>query len=371
MNRASLRLFFLVLALLLAGLRIEAKVSESAFGKMPDGTSIEIYTLENGRVKARVMTYGATLVSLEVPDYNGKVADIVLGYETFPPYLAPPKTHFGVIVGRYANRLAHGAFTLDGKGYQVVKNEGDNTLHGGAVGFDMRVWKAQVVPNGVEFTLVSPDGDQGFPGTLIAHVRYTVRQNSLKIDYSATTDKDTVVNLSNHSYFNLAGEGNGDILGHLLTIKADYYTPVDAARIPTGEIAPVAGTPFDFRKATRIGARIDDNNEQLKPGGGYDHNWVLNGPQGTLREAARLVEPDSGRIMTVSTTQPGVQFTTGNFLDGTAHGKHHHVYQKRSGLCLETQHFPDSPNHPNFPSTELKPGHSYHNVTLFTFSTQR
>ena len=351
---------------------MEAKVTESSFGKMPDGTNVEMYTIEDGAVKARVINYGARVVSLEVPDRNGKVADIVLGYDTFAPYIAPPRTYFGAIVGRYANRIAHGTFTLDGKQYHLVKNEDGNTLHGGAEGFDSKVWKGHAIPNGVEFTLVSPNGDQGFPGTMTVHVRYTLVNKSLTIDYSATTDQDTVVNLSNHSYFNLAGEGQGDILGHLLTIPADHYTPVNSALIPTGQIAPVAGTPFDFRKQTAIGARINEPNEQLKLGhGGYDLNWVLNGPMGVMHEAARVVEPKSGREMIVKTTQPGVQFYTGNFLDGSAHGKHGHVYQKHSAFCLETQHFPDSPNQPNFPTTELKAGQTFHSVTVFTFSTQK
>ena len=350
---------------------MEAKVTESSFGKMPDGTNVEIYTLQSSHVKVRIMTYGARVVSLEVPDRNGKIADVVLGYDTFTPYTQLPKTYFGAIVGRYANRIAHGAFPLDGKEIHVVTNENGNTLHGGAQGFDSRVWKARVIPNGVEFSLVSPNGDQGFPGTLTAHVRYTLEQDSLKLDYSATTDKETVINLSNHSYFNLAGEGNGNILGNLLTIAADRYTPVNADLIPTGTIAPVAGTPFDFRKQTEIGARINENNEQLKLAKGYDQNWVLNGKQGELREAARVVEPKSGRVLTVTTTQPGLQFYTGNMLDGTAHGKHGHVYGKHAALCLETQHFPDSPNHANFPSAELKPGQTFHQVTVFTFSTQK
>lgn len=361
---------FTFLTLSMMAMPLEATVTESVFGKMPDGKSIEIYTLHDGPITARVMTYGARVVSLELPDRHGKIADVVLGYDSLAPYLAPPKTYFGAVVGRYANRIAHGAFSLNGKQFHVVKNEGDNTLHGGAEGFDSRVWSARVIPNGVEFTLVSPDGDQGFPGKLTAHVRYTLQNRALTIEYTATTDKDTVVNLSNHSYFNLAGEGQGDILGNLLTIHADRYTPVDATLIPTGQLAPVEGTPFDFRKETAIGARINDNNEQLRLGHGYDHNWVLNGKAGLLREAARVVEPTSGRVMTVSTTQPGVQFYTGNFLDGTAHGKHGHVYTRRSALCLETQHFPDSPNHPTFPSTELKPGQTYHTVTVFAFSTQ-
>ncbi|MGA3222214.1 MAG: aldose epimerase family protein [Acidobacteriaceae bacterium] len=356
-------------ALVLLASHVEAKVTKSVFGSMPDGTKVEIFTLEEGSLKARVMTYGARLVSLEVPDRSGKISDIVLGYESLDGYTADPKSYFGSIVGRYGNRIAHATFTLDGKRYDLPANDGVNTLHGGIKGFDKLVWKGQEIPHGVELTLVSKDGDQGFPGTLTARVRYTLEAHALKIEYFATTDKDTVLNLTNHSYFNLAGEGQGDILNHLVIIPADRYTPVDSGLIPTGELAPVAGTPLDFHKATAIGARIDDPNEQMRLGGGYDHNFVLNGKMGVLQEAARVVEPTSGRVLTVETTQPGVQFYSGNFLDGTLHGKHGHVYAKHTGFCLETQHFPDSPNHPKFPTSELKPGETYHSVTFFKFST--
>ncbi len=348
---------------------LEAKVTKSVFGSMPDGTKVEIYTLEEGALKARVMTYGARLVSLEVPDRSGKIADIVLGYESLEPYTTDAKSYFGSIVGRYGNRIAHATFTLDGKRYQLPANDGVNTLHGGLIGFDKLVWSGHEIPHGVELTLVSKDGDQGFPGTLTARVRYTLEAHALRIEYFATTDKDTVLNLTNHSYFNLAGEGQGDILNHLVTIPADRYTPVDSGLIPTGELAPVAGTPLDFHKATAIGARINDSNEQMRLGRGYDHNYVLNGKLGVMQEAARVEEPTSGRVLTVTTTQPGVQFYSGNFLDGTLHGKHGHVYAQRTGFCLETQHFPDSPNHPKFPTSELKPGQTYHNVTVFSFST--
>ena len=348
---------------------LEAKVTKAVFGDMPDGTKVEIYTLEEGALKARIMTYGARLVSLEVPDRSGKVADIVLGYDNLAGYTADAKSYFGSIVGRYGNRIAHATFSLDGKPYQLPANDGVNTLHGGILGFDKLVWQGHEIPHGVELTLVSKDGDQGFPGTLTARVRYTLEAHALKIEYFATTDKDTVLNLTNHSYFNLAGEGQGDILKHLVMIPADRYTPVDSGLIPTGELAPVAGTPLDFHKATAIGARIDDNNEQLKLGRGYDHNYVLNEKMGTLQEAARVTEPTTGRVLTVETTQPGVQFYSGNFLDGTLHGKQGHVYALRTGFCLETQHFPDSPNHPKFPTSELKPGQTYHEVTVFKFST--
>jgi aldose 1-epimerase len=348
---------------------LEAKVTKSVFGEMPDGRKVDIYTLEEGALKARVMTYGARLVSLEVPDRNGKTADVVLGYDSLEPYTKDPKTYFGAIVGRYGNRIAHGTFELDGKRYHLPINDGDNSLHGGTVGFDKVLWQGKEIPGGVELTLVSKDGDQGYPGTLTARVRYTLEAHALKIEYFATTDKDTVLNLTNHSYFNLAGEGQGDILGHVLTIPADRYTPVDSGLIPTGELAPLAGTPLDFRKPAPIGARIHDNFEQLRLGKGYDHNFVLNGQMGALHEAAQVVDPKSGRVLTVETTQPGVQFYSGNFLDGTAHGKHGHVYNQNAALCLETQHFPDSPNHPKFPTSELKPGETYHYVTVFKFST--
>jgi aldose 1-epimerase len=347
----------------------EAKVTKSVFGSMPDGTKVEIYTLEEGALKARVMTYGARLVSLEVPDRNGKVGDIVLGYESLAPYLADPKSYFGSIVGRYGNRIAHATFTLDGQAYKLPNNDSGNTLHGGLKGFDKLLWQGKEIPGGVELTLVSKDGDQGFPGTLTARVKYTLEAHALKIEYFATTDKDTVLNLTNHSYFNLAGEGQGDILNHLVKIPADRYTPVDSALIPTGELAPVAGTPLDFHKPTAIGARINDPHPQMKLGGGYDHNFVLNEKMGTLQEAAQVMEPTTGRVLTVETTQPGVQFYSGNFLDGTLHGKHGHVYAKHSGFCLETQHFPDTPNHPKFPTAELKPGQTYHYTTVFKFST--
>ncbi len=348
---------------------LEAKVTKAVFGDMPDGTKVDIYTLEDGAIKARIMTYGARVVSLDAPDRSGKAADIVLGYDTLAPYLADPKSYFGAIVGRYGNRIAHATFTLDGKRYDLPANDGVNTLHGGTTGFDKLLWQGHEIPHGVELTLVSKDGDQGFPGTLTARVRYTLQGKALRIEYFATTDKDTVLNLTNHSYFNLAGAGQGDILSHQMMIPADRYTPIDAGFIPTGDLAPVAGTPLDFRQATAIGARINADNEQMRLGKGYDHNYVLNGKAGVLHQAARVVEPTSGRVLTVETTQPGVQFYSGNFLDGTLHGKQGHVYEKHAGLCLETQHFPDSPNQPKFPTTELKPGQTYHEVTVFSFST--
>ena len=368
MHIKALKWFCLWLTMVPLASHLEAKVTKSVFGSMPDGTNVEIYTLEEGALKARIMTYGARVVSLEVPDRTGKVADIVLGYDSLDGYLSDPKSYFGAIVGRYGNRIANATFSLDGKRYQLPANDGPNTLHGGLVGFDKLVWKAEEIPNGVQLTLVSKDGDQGFPGTLTAHVRYTLEPHALRIEYMATTDKDTVLNLTNHSYFNLAGEGHGTILNHVVTIPADRYTPVNATLIPTGQLAPVAGTPLDFHQPTPIGARINDNNEQLRLARGYDHNFVLNGKMG-MQVAASVEEPTTGRVLTVETTQPGVQFYSGNFLDGTLHGKHGHVYVQHAGLCLETQHFPDSPNHPQFPTAELKPNQTYHEVTVFKFST--
>lgn len=366
-------IFALIVLAGLQGMTMQAAVQKATFGTMPDGEKIDIYTLEQGPYKARVMTYGARLVSLEVPDRNGKVADIVLGYSSLDPYVQDKKTYFGAIVGRYANRIANGTFVLDGKRYHLPQNENGNTLHGGTVGFDQRVWKAHEIPDGVEMELVSKNGDQGFPGTLTTRVRYTLKKNVLALDYTAMTDADTVLNLTNHSYFNLAGEGNGTILGNILTIPAHTYTPVNKGLIPTGQLAPVAGTPFDFLNPTAIGKRIDEPNEQLEIAKGYDENFVLpqQSQKGAMQEAARVYEPQSGRLMVVKTTQPGVQFYSGNFLDGTVHGKHGHVYPKHAALCLETQHFPDSPNQPNFPTTELKPGQTFHQITEWEFSTEK
>lgn len=284
-------------------------------------------------------------------------------------YVNNPGPFFGALIGRYANRIAHGQFKLDGKSYTLPKNDGDNTLHGGR-GFDKNVWTAKEIENGVELTYASKDGDQGFPGTLTAVVKYTLVGSALHIDYSATTDKDTVVNLTNHSYFNLSGQGSGDILKEELKINASRFTPVNPSLIPTGKLESVAGTPFDFRKLTAIGARIDQNDEQLKNAKGYDDNWVLDKPAGQFGEAAEVYDPSSGRVMAVWTTQPGIQFYSGNFLDGSITGKDGKVYIHRAALALETQHYPDSPNQASFPSTELKPGQRYHQVTEFRFSSR-
>jgi aldose 1-epimerase len=349
---------------------IAGQVSAKFHGKLPDGTPVEIYTLKDGPIEAQITTYGGMVVSLKTPDRKGQAADIVLGYDKLEGYLGGNKAYFGGIIGRYANRIAHGTFALEGKNFSLPKNDGDNSLHGGIRGFDKVVWTGKSIPDGIELTYVSKDGEQGYPGTLTATVRYILRGRTLRIEYSATSDAPTVVNLTNHSYFNLAGQGKGDILGHGLRINASRYTPVNKTLIPTGELASVASTPFDFRKATAIGKRINADNEQIRFGRGYDHNWVLDSTSGKLAEAAELFDPGSGRVLQVLTTEPGIQFYSGNFLDGTITGKEGKVYGHRTGLCLETQHFPDSPNHPNFPSTVLKPGQRYQSVTEFRFSTR-
>jgi aldose 1-epimerase len=353
------------------------KMQKQEFGKLQDGSSADLYTLTNAHgMEASITNFGATLVSLKVPDKSGKSGDIVLGYDKLSSYESG-KAFFGATVGRYGNRIAHAKFSLDGQTYSIGKNDGENSLHGGMVGFNKRLWTAKDVSTAagqaLELTYVSKDGEEGYPGNLSIKIIYSVpaAENALKIDYSATTDKDTVLNPTHHSYFNLAGQGNGDILQNQMTIHASRYTPVDATLIPTGELRKVAGTPFDFTKATAIGARIEQSDEQLKFGKGYDHNWVLDKKTGggpTL--AAEVYEPTSGRVMDVLTTEPGIQFYSGNFLDGTITGKDGKTYGHRSALCLETQHYPDSPNHPDFPSTELKPGQKFHSVTIYKFSTK-
>jgi aldose 1-epimerase len=377
---AAVRVIYslLFIALGVSGSLAEAKskMQKQTFGKTEDGQQVDIYTLTNKNgVELAITNYGGTVVSWKVPDRNGHIADVVLGYENVKDY-ENGKAYFGATVGRYANRIAHGKFTLNGSTYTLAKNDGENHLHGGIKGFSKRVWTAKDVSgsNGqaLELTYLSKDGEEGYPGNLSVTVVFTLtEQNELKIDYSATTDKDTVLNLTNHSYFNLAGQGSGDILSHELTLNADRFTPVDATLIPTGELRKVKGTPFDFSQATAIGARINQDDEQLKFGKGYDHNWVLNKPKiGVLTLAAQLYEPKSGRLLEVRTTEPGVQFYSGNFLDGSAHGKEGKVYNYRTGMCLETQHFPDSPNHPDFPTTVLKPGQRFHSTTIYKFSTK-
>ncbi|HEX8191055.1 MAG TPA: aldose epimerase family protein [Pyrinomonadaceae bacterium] len=345
------------------------------FGSTKGGEAVEIYTLRNGRgAEARVMTFGATLVSLKVPDRAGRFEDVLLGFDDLGTYEAD--THYiGQVIGRYANRIARGRFTLNGVEYKLAVNNGENHLHGGLRGFDKVVWKARPLSakagSAVEMTYVSRDGEEGYPGTMTVRVVYTLTEtNDLRIDYSAATDKDTVVNLTNHAYFNLGGHGSGDILGHQLMINADRFTPTDAGSIPTGELRAVKGTPFDFTRATAIGARIGQDDEQLKFGNGYDHNFVVNGRAGVLRLAARASEPKSGRVMEVWTTEPGVQLYTGNFLEGTAPGKGGARYDRRHGFCLETQHFPDSPNRPEFPSTVLRRGGRFRSTTVYKFSAR-
>jgi aldose 1-epimerase len=352
---------------LTATMSAKTRVAKQAFGHTPEGTPVDLYSLADGKIEVRIMTYGGIVVSLRTPDRNGKLDDVVLGCDSVGKYVAQT-AHFGGIVGRYANRIAHGSFQLDGQTYSIPKNDGDNALHGGIRGFDKVVWSAKQISDGVELTYVSKDGDQGFPGTLTATVRYTLSGSALRIEYSAATDKDTVLNLTNHSYFNLAGQGKGDVLGHVLKIDASRMTPVDATLIPTGELKSVEGTPFDFRSPHAIGERIAANDAQLGLGHGYDHNFVLDHPPGRLAEAAEVYEPTTGRILQVLTTEPGLQLYTGNFLDGSITGKEGRVYNRRFAFCLETQHFPDSPNHPSFPSTELKAGQKFHSVTVFKFS---
>ena len=373
--------FFLVLAgvgcLLSLSVRMpgdaKAQIRKQPFGKIAEQNTIDLFTLTNAQgVEARIMTYGGTVVSLKVPDRTGKMGDVVLGHDTLEGYLKN-NPYFGSIIGRYGNRIAKGRFSLGGRGYTLAKNDGENHLHGGLRGFDKVIWKPKEIRNkdgvGLALTYLSKDGEEGYPGNLSVTVVYTLTsQNELKIEYSATTDKDTVVNLTNHSYFNLAGSGT--ILNHEAMIKADRFNPVDRGLIPTGELRSVKGTPMDFTESTAIGARINQQDEQLILGKGYDHNWVLNRADGTLGLAVRVVEPSSGRVMEVHTTEPGVQFYTGNFLDGSIKGKGSRVYEQRSGFCLETQHFPDSPNQPNFPSTVLKPGQKYTSTTVYKFSAQ-
>ena len=357
---------------LLASTLAQASVHKDHWGNAADGTPVDLYTLSDADLTVRITTFGARIVSIEAPDRNGKKADVVLGYKSLADYEADRKTYFGSIVGRYGNRIAKGTFSLHGKTFHVPTNDGPNSLHGGTSGFDQKIWEAKPLADGVELTLVSPDGDMGFPGKLTAHVKYTLAGHALRIDYSATTDAPTVLNLTNHSYFNLAGEGSGDILKQEVMINAATYTPVDKTLIPTGQTPPVAGTPLDFSKPTAIGARIDQPNDQLKLAGGYDHNFILKGASGAEpRLAAKVVDPASGRTLTVTTTEPGVQFYSGNFLTGATTGPSGVKYQKHAGFCLETQHFPDSPNHPAFPTTTLEPGKTFHSTTVFTFGVEK
>jgi aldose 1-epimerase len=355
---------------------ITVRVSRSSFGRLPDGRAVDLYTLTNAHgVEIRVMTYGAIITVVRTPDRSGDVEDIALGFDSLAGYLHE-HPYFGAVVGRYANRIAHGQFSLDGATYHLALNNGPNTLHGGRRGFDKVLWSGQSFSGpasaGVALRYESPDGEENYPGTLVVGVKYTLNErDELIVDYEATTTKPTIVNLTQHSYWNLRGEGRGDILGHVVEINASSFTPVDSTLIPTGELAPVAGTPFDFRTPTPVGSRIAAPNGQIRFGGGYDHNWVLDRQSAGLTHAARVVDPTSGRSLDVSTTEPGMQFYSGNFLDGTIVGKAGHVYVHRGALVLETQHFPDSPNHPNFPSTVLRPGTTFRSETIFKFGVVR
>ncbi|MFJ3486096.1 aldose epimerase family protein [Pseudomonas sp. NPDC090202] len=367
------------LTLLAAALQANAAGLSSehgAFGTLPDGTQVEKYTLRNSLgMQATVITYGGTLQSLLVPDKHGKAEDVVLGFDDLDGYLKGT-AYFGATIGRFGNRLANGQFKLDGKTYQVPQNDKTNALHGGTKGFDKQVWKAEPVKGkdsvGVKLTYVSADGEMGFPGTLKTEVTYSLNdKNELRIQYHATTDKPTVLNLTNHSYFNLAGAGNGDILDQVAIVKASHYTPVDVKLIPTGELPVVAGTPFDFLKPVAFGKRIREDNQQLKfaeaTQGGYDHNWVLDTKGKVSALAADIVDPKSGRRLQLFTSEPGVQLYTGNFLDGTVKGKGGKIYPHWGAFTLETQHYPDSPNQPKFPSTRLDPGKAYTQTTVFKF----
>lgn len=348
-------------------------VKKEKYGTTPDGQQVDLYTLTNSHgIEVQVINFGGIITSIRVPDRDGKVADIALGFDNLEGYLEN-KPYFGAIIGRYANRIANGKFTLDGKEYVLAKNNGTNSLHGGIKGFNEVVWTAEPFHEpqgeGVKLTYLSKDGEEGYPGNLKVKVSYTLTdKNELIIDYEATTDKATPINLTNHSYFNLAGEGNGDVLAHQLQLNAESFTPIDKNLIPTGKIQPVKGTPLDFTQTTAIGARINDPYEQLVIAHGYDHNFVVNRKKDGLQFAARVHEPKSGRVLEVYTTQPGIQLYTGNFLDGTVVGKHGHAYKQREAFCLETQHYPDSPNHPGFPNTILRPGHAFHSQTVFKFS---
>jgi aldose 1-epimerase len=366
-----------VCAISLAGCATQHGVAPAGepFGTTSDGQAVTIYTLRNSKgSEARIMNYGGIVVSLKVPDKNGNFDDIVLGYDSVAQYQAKTP-YFGALIGRYGNRIGNAKFTLEGKQYTLAQNDGVNTLHGGVKGFDKVMWNAEPFQSkdgpALKLTYLSKDGEEGFPGNLNVTAVYTLTDdNALKLEFKATTDKPTVVNLTHHSYFNLRGQGNGDVLGHLVYINADKTTPVNKGLIPAGDLADVTGTPFDFRKPTAIGARIDDPDPVLQYGPGYDHNWVINKSPGKYGLQARVTEPATGRVMEVWSDQPGLQFYAGNFLDGTITGKAGKVYQRRTAFCMEPQHYPDSPNKPQFPSVELKPGQTYHSLIVYKFSTQ-
>ena len=341
------------------------------FGTLQDGTAIELYSVKSDRLELQVIPFGAGIVSLRVPDRAGRFENVVLDFPDLAGYVcnhgSESPSFFGSTIGRYANRIANARFILDGREYRLAKNNGAHSLHGGPGGFYNVVWQGESIANGVAFRYASKDGEEGFPGNLETMVRYSVTGSQLIIDYVATTDRPTVLNLTNHAYFNLAGAGNGGILSHQLKLEASRFTPTDAGLIPTGELRSVAGTPMDFRQSNAIGAGIDADEEQLHLGHGYDHNFVLNGDASALKLAAELYEPSCGRFLEISTTEPAIQFYSGNFLDGTIHGKSGAVYNKYAGLCLETQHYPDSPNQPDFPSTVLRPGQTFRSTTILKF----
>jgi aldose 1-epimerase len=361
-----------------AGGAAPANVTKAHYGTTPDGKDVDIYTLRNAKgAEARIITYGGIMVSLKMPDKSGAMGDVVLGCNNLEDY-QKETTYFGALIGRYGNRIGKAQFVLDGKTNKLAPNNNGNTLHGGVKGFDKVVWTASVPPQLPDGPLQQPslilkytskDGEEGFPGTLQVTAVYTLTdKNEVKVEFTATTDKNTVVNLTDHSYFNLSGKG--DILGHVVTIPAANITPVDAGLIPLGNLQSVAGTPFDFRTPTAIGARINADDAQLKLGPGYDHNWVIDKKAGELTMLAHVSDPASGRALEVWSTEPALQFYTGNFLDGTIKGNGNWAFQKHAGFCMEPQHYPDSPNEPKFPSTELKPGETYHNTILFRFSVQ-
>ncbi|HXY00144.1 MAG TPA: aldose epimerase family protein [Candidatus Limnocylindrales bacterium] len=365
-----------VVLVLVAGIASAAaaktQVSKRSGGNLPDGAAVDIYTLKDGKIEVEVMTYGGNIISLKVPDRNGKVEDVVLGFDDPAGYYennhSKKASFFGPIVGRYANRIAHAKFTLDGNEFNLPKNDGDNTLHSGPNGFHNHMWTAKIISDGVELKYLSKDGEEGYPGNLSVTVNYTLKDGDVKIEYIATTDKPTVLNLTNHAYFNLSGDASHTILDVQLMLNASRFTPVDTTLIPTGELKSVVGTPFDFLKPHAIGERINADDEQIKLGHGYDHNFVIDGGGKNLTQAGEVYDPGTGRTLDVLTTEPGVQFYTSNFLDGSIKGKHSILYPRNAALCLETQHFPDSPNHPKFPTTELKPGAKFHSITIYRFS---
>jgi aldose 1-epimerase len=352
---------------------VNMTIEKQPFGKTDDGTLVDLYTFTNTKgMEVKITNYGGIIVSIKVPDRDGKMGDVVLGYPSLEGYLEVTP-YFGALIGRYGNRIAKGKFTLDETEYTLAVNNGENHLHGGLKGYDKVVWQVEEVQDehtvGLKLNYLSPDGEEGYPGNLNITVQYTLtNDNEIMIEYWATTDKKTVINLTNHSYFNLAGKGT--ILNHKLMIDADRFNPVDEGLIPTGELRPVEGTPMDFTQLTSIGSRIELDDEQLKFGGGYDHNWVLNRSGDELQKVAKLTEPTTGRVMEIFTIEPGLQFYSGNFLDGTITGKENIVYEHRNGLCLETQHFPDSPNQPDFPSVILNPGEKYQTKTIYKFSIE-